>query len=166
MALQLNVPIRDRQAQATQVRAELETRQARVRLQQLENQIAIQVRNAQFALQQNRARVSAAGESERYARELLEAEQKRLSLGASTSYLVLQKQIQLANAEEDVLAAKIAYVKSRVNLDYAVSRMLERNGIRIADAESGRVTQPPLTPEATPTSKPFTPVSPEVPEMP
>jgi outer membrane protein TolC len=135
-------------------------------LQQLENQIAIQVRNAQFALQQNRARVSAAGESERYASELLAAEQQRLSLGASTSYLVLQKQIQLANAEEDVLSAKIAYVKSRVNLDYAISRTLERNGIRVADAESGKVTQRPLTPEATPTTKPFAPVSPEVPEMP
>jgi outer membrane protein TolC len=166
VALQMNLPIRDRQAQSLQVRAELETRQAQVRVQQLENQIAIQVRNAQFALQQNRAWVSAALESERYARELLEAEQTRLSLGASTSYLVLQKQIQLANSEENLLAARVAYVKSRANLDYALSRTLDRNGIRIPDAESGKVTQLPVTPEAAPTKRPFAPVSPEVPVMP
>jgi outer membrane protein TolC len=166
VALQVNLPIRDRQAQSLQVRAELETRQAEVRVQQLENQIAIQVRNAQFALQQNRAWVAASLEGERYARELLEAEQTRLSLGASTGTLVLQKQIQLANAEETLLAARVAYVKSQANLDYALSRTLERNSIRVADAESGKVTQLPLTPEAAPTKRPFAPVSPEVPTTP
>ena len=166
VALQVNLPIRDRQAQSLQVRAELETRQAQVRVQQLENQIAIQVRNAQFALQQNRAWVAASLEGERYARELLEAEQTRLSLGASTGTLVLQKQIQLANAEETLLAARVAYVKSQANLDYALSRTLERNGIRVADAESGKVTQLPVTPEAAPSKRPFAPVSPEVPTTP
>ena len=56
----LTIPIRNREAQADQVRAELEYRQAQVRLQQLENQVRIEVRNAQFALQQNRASVQAA----------------------------------------------------------------------------------------------------------
>lgn len=162
VALQMLIPIRDRQAQSIQVRAELETRQAEMRLQQLENQIAIQVRNAQFALQQNRARVAAAQEGQRYAKELMEAEQKKFSLGASTSYLVFQKQTQLASAEEDLLAAKIAYVKSRVNLDYALSRTLERNGILMQEAESGNVTHPMLTPDAAPAKNPFVPVSPAV----
>ncbi|PYY07611.1 MAG: TolC family protein, partial [Acidobacteria bacterium] len=51
VGLQLNIPLRNRGAQANQVRAELEYRQAQMRLQQLENQVRIEVRNAQFALQ-------------------------------------------------------------------------------------------------------------------
>ena len=162
VALNLNIPIRNRQAQSVQVRSELETRQAQVRLQQLENQVIIAVRNAQFALQQNKARVDAAVEAERYARENLLAEQKKYQFGASTSYLVFQQDTNLAAAEENLLAAKIAYAKSRVTFDQVMSRTLERNGILLADAETGRVSNLPLTPDAAPTKNLPTAVSPEV----
>jgi len=60
VGLTLNIPLRNREAQANQVRAELEYRQAQVRLHQLENQVRIEVRNAQFDVKQNRAAVQAA----------------------------------------------------------------------------------------------------------
>ena len=163
VALNLTIPIRNRQAQSVQVRSELEIRQAQARLQQLENQVIIAVRNAQFALQQNKARVDAAVEAERYARENLQAEQKKYQFGASTSYLVFQQETNLAAAEENLLAAKIAYAKSRVNFDQVMSRTLERNGILLADAETGKISNLPLTPDAAPTKNLPTPVSPEVP---
>jgi len=53
--LTLTIPIRNRTAQATQVRSELEYRQSQMHVQQLENQVRIEVRNAQFSVQQNRA---------------------------------------------------------------------------------------------------------------
>jgi outer membrane protein TolC len=163
VALNLTIPIRNRQAQSVQVRSELEIRQAQVRLQQLENQVVIAVQNAKFALQQNKARVDAAVEAERYARENLLAEQKKYQFGASTSYLVFQQETNLATAEENLLAAKIAYAKSRVNFDQVMSRTLERNGILMADAETGRISSLPLTPDAAPTKNLPTAVSPEVP---
>jgi outer membrane protein TolC len=163
VALNLIIPIRNRQAQSVQVRSELEMRQAQVRLQQLENQVIIAVRNAQFALQQNKARVDAAVEAERYARENLLAEQKKYQFGASTSYLVFQQETNLATAEENLLAAKIAYAKSRVNFDQIMSRTLERNGILLAEAETGKISNLPLTPDAAPTKSLPTAVSPEVP---
>jgi len=163
VALNLTIPIRNRQAQSVQVRSELEIRQAQVRLQQLENQVIIAVRNAQFALQQNKARVDAAVEAERYARENLQAEQKKYQYGASTSYLVFQQETNLATAEENLLAAKIAYAKSHVNFDQVMSRTLQRNGILLADAETGKISNLPLTPDAAPTKNLPTPVSPEVP---
>jgi outer membrane protein len=55
VGLQLNIPIRNRAAQAVQIRSELEYRQAQMRLQQIENQVGIEVRNAQYAVQQNRS---------------------------------------------------------------------------------------------------------------
>jgi outer membrane protein TolC len=163
VALNLIIPIRNRQAQSVQVRSELEIRQAQVRLQQLENQVIIAVRNAQFALQQNKARVDAAVEAERYAQANLQAEQKKYQFGASTSYLVFQQETNLATAEENLLAAKIAYAKSHVNFDQVMSRTLQRNGILLADAETGKISNLPLTPDAAPTRNLPTPVSPEIP---
>ena len=49
----INIPLRNRAAQATQVRSEFEYRQAQLRIQQIENQVRIEVRNAQFGVQQN-----------------------------------------------------------------------------------------------------------------
>src|SRR6266478_3609800 len=45
VGLQLTIPLRNRVAQATQIRSELEYRQAQMRLQQLENQVRIETRN-------------------------------------------------------------------------------------------------------------------------
>src|SRR5438045_3145082 len=56
----LNMPLRNRAAQADQIRSELEFGQAELHLQQLQNQVGIEVRNAQFAVTQNRARVVSA----------------------------------------------------------------------------------------------------------
>jgi outer membrane protein len=150
VGLQLLIPIRNRSAQADQVRSELEYRQAQMRLQQLQNQIRIDVRNAQFAVQQNRARVEAAIEGRRLAQESLDAEQKKYALGASTTYNVLQMQRDLATAENNLVAAKTAYEKSKVALDQSTGLTLTHLGIEIADAESGSVSKLPQVPNVTP----------------
>jgi len=146
VGLSVNIPIRNRAAQADQVRSELEYRQAQMRLQQLMNQIAIQVRNAQFSVQQNRARVDAASSARQLASESLDAEQKKYALGASTNTLVLQAQRDLAQAEANVVIGMAAYEKSRVELDRVMGLTLTHNGIDIADAESGKVTRMPSVP--------------------
>src|SRR5438105_5362052 len=142
----ITIPIRNRAAQADQIRSELEFRQAQLRLQQLQNQISIEVRNAQFALQQNRARVEAATKSRDLAQHTFEIEQKKYALGASTSYQVLQAQRDLAQAESNRVAAMSAYEKSRVELDRVTGLTLTHNGIEIADAERGRVEHLPQIP--------------------
>ena len=150
VGLNVSVPIRNRAAQADQVRSELEYRQAQTRLQQLQNQIAIQVRNAQFSVQQNRARVEAAISARQLANESLNAEQKKYALGASTNTLVLQAQRDLAQAEANVVIAMAAYEKSKVELDRVMGLTLTHNGIDIADAETGKVTRMPTVPGVLP----------------
>jgi outer membrane protein len=146
----LNIPLRNRLAQANQVRSELEFRQAQMRLQQIENQIRIEVRVAQFSLQQNRAAVEAAQASSEYARQTLDAEQKKLALGASTSTLVLQNQSALTSAESNLVSAMAAYEKSRVEMDRATGLLLDHSGIVIEDAEKGEVTHMPTVPDIAP----------------
>jgi len=135
----LNIPVRNRAAQADQVRSELEYGQAELHLQQLQNQVGIEVRNAQFALTQNRARVVSARKGVDVAQRTLDIEQKKLALGASTSLQVLQIGRDLTVAESNLVAATTDYAKSRVELDRAIGATLVNNGISIEDAETGVV---------------------------
>ncbi|HZU23786.1 MAG TPA: TolC family protein [Terriglobales bacterium] len=163
----LNIPIRNRAAQADQIRSVLEYRQAEARLQQLQNQISIDVRNAQFTLQQNRARVDAAIKNREYAQQSLDAERKKYALGASTTYNVLTQLNNLTTAESNLVTAMAAYEQSRVAMDQVTGTTLEALGIDIGDAENGNVTHLPKVPgivPATPeqmstTPPPVTPVT-------
>jgi outer membrane protein TolC len=150
LGVTLNIPLRNRDAQANQVRAELEYRQAQMRLQQIENQIRIEVRSAQFNLQQNRAAVVAAQAAAQLGRTSLDAEQKKLNLGASTSTLVLQNESVLATNESNLVSAMAAYEKSRIELDRATGLLLDHAGIVMADAERGQVTHMPNVPYVAP----------------
>jgi outer membrane protein TolC len=163
--LQLNIPLRNRAAQANQIRAELEYRQAQMRLQQLENQVRIEVRNAQFSVQQNRAAVDAAQAAVALAQQSLEAEQKKYALGASTNTLVLQAQRDLTQAQSNFILAKATYIKSRVELDRATGLTLNRLGIEIADAERGAVSKMPNVPYAAPRQEQPAPQQPPPPQQ-
>jgi outer membrane protein TolC len=143
IGLTLNIPIRNRTAQADQVRAELEYRQAQVRLQQLENQVRIEVRNAQFDVQQNRAAIDAAQAAVNFQRQTLDSDQKKLAAGVGTPTSVLQDQAALTSAESNLVSAMAAYEKAQVEMDRATGLLLERAGIVMADAESGQVTHMP-----------------------
>ena len=143
VGVNLNIPLRNRAAQANQVRSDLEYRQAQVALQQTENLITLQVRQAQFAMQQNYAALQAAIAARDFARESLTAEQKKFTYGASTPTLVLQASSNLTTAESNVLNAAANYEKSKVNLDFTTSETLTKLGVDISDAEAGKVKKMP-----------------------
>jgi len=143
VGINVNLPLRNRGAQADQIRSQLEYRQAQLHLQQLQNQIGIEVRNAQFALVQNRSRVDAARKARDLAQQSFDVEQKKKALGASTSNLVLQADRDLAQAESNFVAAMSTYEKSRVELDRATGLTLAHTGIEIEDAVRGTVQQTP-----------------------
>ena len=150
VGLQLNIPLRNRAAQAVQVRGQLEFRQAQMALQQTENRVSIEVRQAQFAVEQNRASVASAKAAVDYARQSLDAEQKKYQFGTSTTTAVLQTRSALATAESTLTSAMAAYEKSRVELERATGTLLERNGISIEDAARGQVTHMPNVPYVAP----------------
>ena len=143
VGVNLNIVIRNRAAQAEQVRSVLEYRQSQVGLQQIENQISIEVRQSQFSVQQNYAALQAAIAARDYAKESLAAEQKKFSYGASTPTAVLQASSNLTTAESNVLNAAANYEKSKVQLDKSTAETLSKLGIDIADAEAGQVKHLP-----------------------
>jgi outer membrane protein TolC len=133
----VNIPIRNRIAKSDQYRAELETRQSELRLQQLKKQIRIEVRNAQYALEQSRARVISAGKARDLAQKTFEIMGKEQELGAGSSYQTLTAQRDLAVAESALVAAMTAYQKAKIELDRSVGSSLEANAISIESAKTG-----------------------------
>jgi outer membrane protein TolC len=149
MGVNITIPLRNRVAQADQARSQMEYRQAQMRLQQLYTQVRIQVINGQYALTNDRAQVTAAQAGRDYAAQSLEAEQKKLKLGASTSALVLQQQRNMATAENALISATAAYAKDRAGLLQLLSKTLDRYGISITEAATGVVTATPVIPGLT-----------------
>jgi outer membrane protein TolC len=157
VGVNITVPLRNRTAQADQARSQMEYRQAEMRLQQLYTQIRIQVINAQFALTNDRAQVGAAQAGRDYAAQSLDAEQKKLKLGASTSALVLQQQRNLATAEDTLISATAAYARDRAALRQILSSTLDQYGISITDAAAGTMTSAPVIPGLTAPTPPAPP---------
>ena len=150
IGLTLTIPIRNRLAQANQVRAELEYRQALVREHQLENQVRIEVRNAQFDVRQNRSAVQAAQSAVDLARQTFDADQQKLKVGLTTQTAILQDAATLTTAESNLVSAKAAYEKSRIELDRATGLLLDHAGIDLGDAVRGEVKHLPTVPYVAP----------------
>jgi outer membrane protein len=146
VGVNLNVPLRNRTAQALQARAVLEYRQGQMRLQQLYVQVRIQVINAQYALTNDRAALQAAQAASVYNRQSYDAEVKKLRLGASTTANVLLQEKNLAAAQNNVISTEATYAKDRASLEQLLAQTLDRYNIRLSDAVSGNVTQQPAIP--------------------
>ena len=165
----LSIPIRNRAAQADQVRSQMEYRQAQMRLQQIYTQIRIQVINGQFALTNDRAAVVAAQASRDYQAQALDAEQKRFRLGASTTANVLQQERNLATADNTLITNTAVYARDRAALLQILANTLDRYGISLEQAATGQISSPPVIPGLTaPTPpappKPLTNNPPPIPE--
>jgi len=148
----MTIPIRNRSAQAQQARSLMEYRQAELRLAQLYTQIRMQVVNAQFALTNDRAEVQSSLAARDYALQSLDAEQKKLRLGASTTANVLLQQRNLATAENNLIAANAAFAKDRAGLYQTLASTLEHYGINLQDAAKGTVNTAPTVPGVQPAS--------------
>ena len=145
----INIPIRNRIAQADQARSQMEYRQSQMRLQQLYTQTRIQVINGVYALTNDRAQVQAARAARDFAAQSLDAEEKKYKLGASTTALVLQQQRNLAVADDNLISSTAAYAKDRVALGQLLSNLLDKYGIQIQEAATGNMTHAPVVPGLT-----------------
>ena len=135
--IQLNLPIRNRVAQADAARDQLQLRQSQARTQRLANQVREEIENSVIALQTARSALEAAVRSRQYQEQLLDAERDKLSVGASTNLLVIQQAGYLAQARSTEVSARSVWIKARVALDRALGNLLEKNGITFDDAVTG-----------------------------
>jgi len=146
VAFTLNVPLRNRTAQADQARSLIEYRQAEMHLEQLYTQIHMQVVNKLYALTNDRAQVQAATAARDFATQSLDAEQKKLSLGASTTAAVLLQERNRVIAENSLISANATYATDRAALYQILASTLQHYGISLVDAATGEIKNVPVVP--------------------
>jgi outer membrane protein TolC len=131
---QLNAPIRNRVAQVDAARDEIQLRQMQGRLQQLENQIRDEISTTYTALEVSRSAYVAAVRTRQFQEQLLDAEMQKLSVGASTNFMIVQDEGYLAQARSTEVVARSNYIKSRVSLERAIGTLLESHNIKLDDS--------------------------------
>jgi outer membrane protein TolC len=144
--LTLNLPLRNRSAQADNARSLLVQRQLETQLQQLKNAALLDVRNTYIALTQDRAQVEAASKARELQQQTFDAEQKKYRLGASTVYNVILTQRDLITAQGTELRALANLEEAKANYERALGRTLDVNHVTIAEAKSGDVQRETLIP--------------------
>jgi len=146
VGVQLNVPLRNRSAQADVVRDQVVLRQSEIRLRELEKQVRVEVESALIALRRARASYEAAVQTRVFEEKTLAQEEERYKVGASTSFFVIQDQRDLAQARSAEVVTRSVYVESKNALDLAIGRTLEVNNITLDEAYRGQVSRPPREP--------------------
>ena len=141
--LSLNIPLKNRQAQADMSRELLRRRQQDIQFRQLENSIKLEVSRAVATLEQERENYRIAVEARELRETMAEAERKRFALGSSTIFQIIQAQRDLSNARTAEVNAASSYTRARIDLERVTGRTLRANNISIAEAYSGEVSKAP-----------------------
>ena len=124
-------PIGNREAKGRVNAERLGIAQALVNLKRLEQDIIVTVDNARGAVVTARERIEATVESERLARESLDAGQKRLIAGTGTVFEVLELQENVATAETAALRAKADFNKAVARYHQLTGTTLAVHRVRI-----------------------------------
>ena len=146
--------IRNRQAQADAAIDQLTIRQTQVENQRDLNEVSVDVSNQTVALEQARVRYLAAVKNRVLEEQLLDAEQKRFKLGASTTYNVVTQQRDLATSQSAEVAALVAYSNAEVGLNQTLGTTLKANNVSLKEAAAGRVERTSSLPAALPPTTP------------
>jgi len=121
VGLTLSVPMSALTTKADLGYAKTDLEQGRLRVKQLEQQIGLEVSDAIRTIETNAKRLAA---------KSLDAEAKKLAVGLSTNYFVLEFQDRLSNARSLELRAKIDYILSVERLEKATGASLSKRGIK------------------------------------
>jgi outer membrane protein TolC len=137
--LTLTIPIRNRSAQADNVRARIEERQDRTSLERLRTQIGLEVRQAVIGLIQSKAQIEAAHQATELQAQILAGEMEKLAVGTSSPYQVIQFQRDLETARLAEVQARADYAKALVEMARSTGTTLDQAGMSQEEITNGRV---------------------------
>ena len=156
VGLTFRIPIRNRNQQANAAQAVVELHRMETSMQRDKNTIEQDVRNAEIAVTQAKAQINAALKARDYAQQALDAENKKLRLGVSTTLNVILLQRDLIQAEGNLARARQAYAQSLVQFRQATGTILDAHNIVLTDPGKGEYGRRPNIP-GTPTHSTATP---------
>jgi len=138
----LEIPIRNRQAQADAARALLEQRQLEMKLRQARNQMVWDVSKAVSLVHQAQGKLEAAVKVAALARQTYDMTHSKFIAGRATVREVITAQTQLGTAENEVVQARAGYAKALIDFEQATGTLLSRNNIELANAVEGKAPHP------------------------
>jgi outer membrane protein TolC len=139
VGVQIGYPLGASTAQANLARVRLQYEQAQTQLKNIQMQIATQVRGAARNVSTNQQRVQSARASRELQEKKLEAEEKKLAAGMSSTFFVFQAQRDLALARTAEIQAISDYNKSLVDFEAVQQVPLNGGGGGVTSAGSGAV---------------------------
>jgi outer membrane protein TolC len=128
----LNLPIKNRSAQADLGNALVTRRRGLYLQRQLQQAVTLEVTNVVHQLEQAKLSLAAARVARDLAQKTLEAEQRKYDLGTETIFFVLDAQNILAQAELSFLQAEIGYNLAVTAVDHATGDLVARHKVQIA----------------------------------
>jgi outer membrane protein TolC len=146
--INFTLPIRNRSAEAANATAQLNQRQQLVEYRQTQSTIVLNVRQTMITLDQDRAAIAAAEQARTLQQQSYDDEVKRLQLGTSTAFTVIQKQQLLTAAEGVELRDRINLIEAELNFNQAMGRTLDVHHIIVAGAGPGAISHTPNIPGA------------------
>lgn len=132
--LQFSYPLQNRAAKYRLKQADARAKQANESLLDLQDQITLDVRQAVRDLKTARERIDVTQSQIRSAQATLDAERKRLDVGISTSFQVLQFQQDVATAQDQHIRAVVDYNEAAFRLERARGTLLGTYGVQVEGA--------------------------------
>lgn len=133
VSLTLSIPLSNIFTRADYVRARMELEKSQLELKNIENQALLEIKDAVREIETNAKRVEAYRVARELAERRLEAEEKKLNVGLTTNYFVLQFQEELANARSMELKALVDYNLAWAQLEKALGISLDKRNIKIPE---------------------------------
>jgi outer membrane protein TolC len=130
VGLTLTIPTNSLFSRAEHAQARVNQEKAQLTLKNTEQQAFLEIRNAVRLVETNFKRIAAYRVARELAEKKLEAEDKKLQVGLTTNYIVLQHQRDLATARSNELRAIAEYILSQAALERAMGVSLEHKNIR------------------------------------
>lgn len=143
LGVTLNVPIRNRAAQADLQTDELNYRQSEIQDRQLQNNIKVNVVNDWVTVSQARAAYDTSIQASQLQDQTLNGARRKYELGTSTLLDVLIAQRDAVTRKLAEIDARSQYVRAKTNLEQATGRVLKDYDVDIEDALSGVVKREP-----------------------
>jgi outer membrane protein len=154
VGFQLNIPIRNRAAQADLITDQLNYRQAQINDKQLQNNIKVNVMNARVGLSQARSAYDTSVKARMLQEQTLNGERRKYQLGTSSFLNVVIVQRDATTRELAEVNALNQYVRSRTALQQVTGTILDVFKVDLGEAMTGIVKRPADLPVAPAAAKP------------
>lgn len=131
VGVNIQIPFRNKTAEANLAGARIQQTQTEALRRSQEQIVEVEVRNAAQSVETTRQRVLTARAARQSAEVQLEGERRLYQVGRSTTFLLIQRENELANARNQEIRAETDYNKALAELQRATSTTLRANNIII-----------------------------------